>query len=97
MRAEVDYFFTFYFILIFDIKQGNKSKADLCLGRILAFVDLPIEEFELLYGKSGLLYSLLKIKEEVPNCTEVDYPILSVTLEIIEAGLRNYTDETLTK
>lgn len=79
------------------IKQGNKSKADLCLGRILAFVDLPIEQFELLYGKTGLLYSLLKIKEEVPNCTEVDYPILSVTLEIIEAGLRNYTDETLTK
>ena len=82
--------------IVYD-KLGNKSKSEMWLNRILAFVELPLEEAELLYGKSGLLFSLLKIKDYNPKCTEVDFPILSVTIEIIEAGLVNYTDETLMK
>ncbi|CAI2367935.1 unnamed protein product [Moneuplotes crassus] len=71
---------------------GNESRAYECLSHICNYAEMPLEESEILYGHAGLLYCLLLIKDNNPECAKVDKYIFQVTLELIQHGIDNFDE-----
>ena len=69
---------------------GNKTQRDSCMGKVLEVLPIALEaqtEDELLYGRTGYLYSLLLLTTHNPVIFNVEKEVLSLVQALYEFGL----------